>query len=87
MGLVYDQLKPSNTNEKLISIITASPLHQGIGSFPNQLQERPWRVVQGRRIGEITRQAGRGHWALHELGTVTVAPLPYFCLGTLITLL
>lgn len=30
MGLVYDQLKPSNTNEQLISIIMTSPVHQRI---------------------------------------------------------
>lgn len=46
MGLVYDQPEASNTNEQLISIITASPLYQGNGAFSNQLQEGPWRVAQ-----------------------------------------
>lgn len=50
MGLMYDQLKPSNANEQLISIIRASPVHQGNGAFPNQLQEGPRRVVQGQGI-------------------------------------
>lgn len=50
MGLMYDQLKPSNANEQLINIIRASLIHQGNGAFPNQLQEGPWRVVQGRGI-------------------------------------
>lgn len=44
------ELEPSNTNERLIGVITASPVHQGNGAFPHPPQEGPCSVVQGQGI-------------------------------------
>lgn len=46
------ELEPSSTDEQLVGIITASPVHQGNGAFPHPPQEGPCNVVQGRRIEE-----------------------------------
>lgn len=61
---MYDQPELSNANEQLISVITASPVREGKGAFPNHLLEGP----QGQGI----TQDGAG--ILHPLAMGTLVP-------------